>query len=748
MCQEIARAVTTRFGTSDPEICDGLLLANITCCGPYCLGESAHQELDPWFLERGRQIRHIDHQDLRLDDPSGTANWSSLKDESRTIKVVLYVVITAPPKSDLPQYMPELDSHTDMPFHPNIKWPPDSARGIHRSMAENVDGLPQPTLGIPLEIKYRTSLHTLDAVERSKTPYIDIKLCREWLQQCESQHGTKCQVDDPQMVLPRGFRAIDTHRLCIVNMDSSSDLSFAALSYTWGKSSGSKEIQLERGNLEDLMAEGALKSCEGIPDLILDAITLCADLGHRLLWVDRLCIIQDDASSKHSQIQAMDRIYHLASFTIVAAVPNLPGLGLPGVRNRPRQSPLWNHTRRFHPKTRVVVDNFDNTVMDSNWNSRGWTFQERILSRRRLYITRFEAYFQCNTFSRQEDLGDIAAALNPWSWNLPQYLSTIPTYTSRNLSFDSDILNAFVGIGNRFARVMNTNMISGLPERYLAQALLWENSEHTQRRTNTRDIPSWSWAAWKGRVHYENNSLLDKLSTGTLVQFHYQDPMHGLRSIKEEQVWFFKGVDLETLEDLPTTDEEYPEMRFMPEADISNREWRNCPHNPWAVPAQSLDSDGRDIASRHPGCLVFCTTMALLHFQKYEAIDRAWDYLFNPSDFIMCDILDGEGCKVGKVSKLHKSWAMQKFRDRRKNAVIVLSAGIMSEPSRYAQTHPILLNLGERKEPDANASPWYLHVMVVERDEPTGVYRRLGIGWVETRLWKQCKPTWTTVVLV
>jgi hypothetical protein len=46
---------------------------------------------------------------------------------------------------------------------------------------------------------------------------------------------------------------------------------------------------------------------------------LVSELGGTYLWVDRLCILQDDDNDKAQQIPRMDSIYSLAELTIIAA---------------------------------------------------------------------------------------------------------------------------------------------------------------------------------------------------------------------------------------------------------------------------------------------------------------------------------------------------------------------------------------------------------------------------------------------
>ncbi|PVH82441.1 hypothetical protein DL98DRAFT_414873, partial [Cadophora sp. DSE1049] len=92
-------------------------------------------------------------------------------------------------------------------------------------------------------------------------------------------------------------------------------LSFCALSYLWG---GVSMLKTEKRNVERLSQDNGILE-EGLPLTIRDAIQFCRKIGWRYLWVDALCIIQDDKVDVASQISQMQSIYRFADFTIVAA---------------------------------------------------------------------------------------------------------------------------------------------------------------------------------------------------------------------------------------------------------------------------------------------------------------------------------------------------------------------------------------------------------------------------------------------
>lgn len=74
-----------------------------------------------------------------------------------------------------------------------------------------------------------------------------------------------------------------------------------------------------------------------LPQTVRDAMQLCLDLGERYLWVNSLCITQDDPITQKQQIDIMDSIYASATLTIVAAAGDHADSGLPGISKWSRE---------------------------------------------------------------------------------------------------------------------------------------------------------------------------------------------------------------------------------------------------------------------------------------------------------------------------------------------------------------------------------------------------------------------------
>ncbi|CRK13276.1 hypothetical protein BN1708_010725 [Verticillium longisporum] len=250
-------------------------------------------------------------------------------------------------------------------------------------------------------------------------------------------------------------------------------------------------------------------------------------LGFRYVWIDRYCIWQDDQIHKMSQVERMDQIYSDAELTIVAVGAKDPGYGLPGLTlSRTQHVPINKRIGERH-----LVGKFShhwqlNEVSKSKWATRGWTFQETCLSRRRLYFSNYEVSFECHDMMCFEHLtqphayeGSLEHRERP-EWNQinnPHGIwAVISNYCERQLSSSSDRLAAITGVLNRWAKVnqgcasywgipvvaSGTEPLSGASSKQAFLAgLHWQLQARTGKAGLARlsEFPSWSWVSQNGR---------------------------------------------------------------------------------------------------------------------------------------------------------------------------------------------------------------------------------------------------------
>jgi hypothetical protein len=347
---------------------------------------------------------------------------------------------------------------------------------------------------------------------------VDVSLLREWLRKCHEFHGSVCSASN-QLRLPkpynqREFRVIDVEKRCIVGV---TECQYVTLSYVWGKDVS--QLMLKSGSEQRLFGKGGLADHHtDIPTTIRDAITLTHLLGYRYLWIDALCIFQDDPEDQAKQIGTMQNIYANSEVTIVCASGEDSWAGLAGVGSRVRQQ----HVEDIHGlQLSNVLPNFERSIRKTTWITRAWTLQEMYFSRRLLYFTEQQIYFQCSKSSWREDqcletppfiqinmpepATDFSPLLYKASQNLggsqsqfENYCHTIHLYISRDLTVQDDILNAFSGVIKSYEAAMGYEFFWGVCTKFLINGLVFRIPDVSMSKPGIRrsGFPSWSWTGW------------------------------------------------------------------------------------------------------------------------------------------------------------------------------------------------------------------------------------------------------------
>jgi hypothetical protein len=283
-------------------------------------------------------------------------------------------------------------------------------------------------------------------------------------------------------------------------------------------------------------------------------------LGLRFLWVDSLCIVQDSARSWNLNSKMMNLIYGNACLTICAADGFDASTGLKAADAlRP---PVAQHIEECAPGVGLMVSQLAETGIGASiWNTRAWTFQERMLSKRCLIFTEGRVFYQCRSATMSEDLVSESHGIG-WSLDLakalPQvlndlkgrpirvYMNCVSQYSTRKLTQPSDILAAFNGVSNLIGQHMQAPFIFGLPSSHFDLALLWEPLKAVTRRVEQEKedfkglvFPSWSWCGWRGEpVSYRNSQIegcltnvSEWLTKHTWIAWYIRDGRGNLRPI-------------------------------------------------------------------------------------------------------------------------------------------------------------------------------------------------------------------------
>ncbi|KAK5635760.1 hypothetical protein RRF57_011472 [Xylaria bambusicola] len=374
--------------------------------------------------------------------------------------------------------------------------------------------------------------------------WIDVELIKGWMKDCITFHGDTCA--NPIGVPPVSPQwLIDTQEACIVPGKGIPD--YVALSYRWGASNG---LWGERGSLEieALRKPGALAEAQIaqiIPPTMADALKLVEAIGERYLWVDAICIDQNDEAHLNQQFEIMGAIYASAKLTIVAtdgdATSGIKGLkGISASRDLQQDIiPLFEHFKIV----RTLACDFRNIPVSAGnsrkieedehflryseqgaeYFRRGWTHQEFHLSKRRLIFYRGQIFWMCTCVNWYEDWIQETTDCPKFQYRrgiglqdslllkgipiLGNLSAVLADYNSREHSYPEDALPGIMGLLSILSRTFEGGFLCGLPESCFDAALMWRAGEHstpTRRRMTLKKnstalaslLPSWSWVGW------------------------------------------------------------------------------------------------------------------------------------------------------------------------------------------------------------------------------------------------------------
>ncbi|KAB8224643.1 hypothetical protein BDV33DRAFT_233104 [Aspergillus novoparasiticus] len=259
-------------------------------------------------------------------------------------------------------------------------------------------------------------------------PDVNWGVIRDWLQDCCANHKGVVNKEADSTILPQ-MRVIDVEEGCVVMAPP--HCRYASLNYVWGKPSD-QDLSARTENITNLEKKGYL--FKNLPTATIhDAMT------------DRLYILQDAIQDKHAQLNAMDVIYSCSVVTLVALAGVDAHYGLPGVHMRKRTPRPILETQGLYLIREL--ETYTKACDRARWTTRGWTFQEAILSPRLLYFTNDGVYFEC---CHDPFLKDENAFLHPnvtrdrckGQFNLSSSNDLVKQYTQRSLTYKTDILNA------------------------------------------------------------------------------------------------------------------------------------------------------------------------------------------------------------------------------------------------------------------------------------------------------------------
>lgn len=315
---------------------------------------------------------------------------------------------------------------------------------------------------------------------------------------------------------------------------------YAALSHCWGDPKD-PPLKTTKAKIQLWQREGF--SDKDMPATYRDAVKTVRKLDIKYLWIDSLCIVQDDIRDWEREAVKMSEIYQGAAVTIVPIASKSCHDGFS--KRSPALTAEVRHSSSLKPgvegKYFLRKPDYGPALelwgmeWSSTWITRGWTFQEAMFAVKKLYFGQQKMLFESHgmlwaedhpqrkpekredgsfSFShlRTEDLA------GPNSRFDSRWYSVIQSYTKRNLSFESDRLPAFSSYAKAFADLTGCHYLAGLWREELHRGLLWETTPIPESKlleflsttngalTGTGcaqfTAPSWSWARGSGPVDY------------------------------------------------------------------------------------------------------------------------------------------------------------------------------------------------------------------------------------------------------
>lgn len=356
-------------------------------------------------------------------------------------------------------------------------------------------------------------------------PAENIVLMQDWIHDCVVGHP-QCQLTSEPM-LPRRVIKLGLSDTIVLQLEETDGQQgrYAALSHRWG-------VDVLPTTTQATLLDRKLRIVwTSLSKTLQDAVTLTRLLGLEYLWIDCLCIVQDDISDWQTESSKMASIYENAHITIAANTTSngfLQGTAARSIKftrmqldgNGEEPVSLLLRTPRHH-------NNFYVTALEGGMegeegyplSQRAWCFQERLLATRVLQFTDSKVIFECKTgqhcecgtinhglgtpikhlFSRilQEDFTPVSWVDNVWDG----WITILRPYVTKDVTYPTDVLPALAGLASRMQPKFG-RYVCGLWANELAEGLFWfvDITEPLTQQDTTGPTFSWTSVVSKFRV--------------------------------------------------------------------------------------------------------------------------------------------------------------------------------------------------------------------------------------------------------
>ncbi|KAG9201944.1 hypothetical protein G6514_005139 [Epicoccum nigrum] len=327
-------------------------------------------------------------------------------------------------------------------------------------------------------------------VSRENVPETALQFIEENYFHCRTVHSKCPEVGSK---LPKRILDISTDQYRLVEPDEEEKAPYATLSYSWG---GKRFFKTTIESYERLKC-GFEK--EELPIAFQEAALVARSLNIGFIWIDSLCIIQDDVDDWEEQAAQMGQIFEFAAITIAASLSSSPFDSLFTKRDTKYEGfELYDDLKStddnvvFKARRKTVFGIHAKTGRSKDvdpLDTRAWGLQEKLLSSRLIAFTGAEIQWTCQTSKvcecrrksyipqplfllsvREAETKDECGYAKAWS-------KIVEPYSNRDLTFIDDRLPALSGLAKKFWKVTNYTYIAGLWQESIWYDLLRRTSK-------------------------------------------------------------------------------------------------------------------------------------------------------------------------------------------------------------------------------------------------------------------------------
>ncbi|KAH7409439.1 heterokaryon incompatibility protein-domain-containing protein [Cadophora sp. MPI-SDFR-AT-0126] len=312
----------------------------------------------------------------------------------------------------------------------------------------------------------------------------------------------------PRRLIEISFNA-EKYQIRLVDSKSLVGINYAALSYCWG---GDQPLKTTAALLDAWKVE---ISWGKLPNTLKEAVVVCSKIQISYLWIDALCIVQDDLEEMAVEIAQMANIYHNSTVTVaVARAASVDQEFLePRTKNETTNPTFEIPFQCSRPTVLGSVTLIKISTDPEPLDTRGWTLQERLLAPRTLEFGTLQTRFFCQhnprgftdgwtlrpgkSESRQDSLQEVSIlqdkfnsiqdkAIELYSLGfedaMNNWLKLVEVYTHRHLTVSTDRILAISGIAERYGSAFGGQYCAGIWQSSFPRALFWTHSDKMMPR--------------------------------------------------------------------------------------------------------------------------------------------------------------------------------------------------------------------------------------------------------------------------